>query len=110
MRGNSYGSTLRLTLGCLLSDSLGIELRRVGSGTRLTFADDEARLSVWLAAHALVAWVEHSKPWTPEPDLIRSVSLPLNLEHNREHPFHPVLTQIRADAREKARGLPVVAT
>ncbi len=30
MRGNAEGSTLRLTLGCLLADELGIELRRVG--------------------------------------------------------------------------------
>ena len=28
-RGNAEGSTLRLSLGCLLSQSLGIELRRV---------------------------------------------------------------------------------
>lgn len=32
-RGNAAGSALRLTLGCLL----GIELRRVGSGKRMTF-------------------------------------------------------------------------
>ncbi|MET9440781.1 GIY-YIG nuclease family protein [Streptomyces sp. NPDC006610] len=32
-RGNAAGSTLRLTLGCLL----GLELRRVGSGKRMTF-------------------------------------------------------------------------
>jgi hypothetical protein len=32
-RGNTAGSTLRLTLGCLL----GLELRRVGSGKRMTF-------------------------------------------------------------------------
>ena len=31
-RGNAEGSTLRLTLGCLLAEHLGIELRRVGSG------------------------------------------------------------------------------
>ncbi|WP_323183900.1 MULTISPECIES: GIY-YIG nuclease family protein [unclassified Streptomyces] len=31
-RGNAAGSTLRLTLGCLL----GLELRRVGSGKRMT--------------------------------------------------------------------------
>ena len=31
--GNAEGSTLRLTLGCLLAQTLGIELRRVGSGT-----------------------------------------------------------------------------
>src|SRR5690349_422197 len=44
-RGNAWGSTLRLTLGCLLADSLGIELRRVGSGKRRTFADGERTLS-----------------------------------------------------------------
>ena len=33
-RGNAEGSTLRLTLGCLLIKPLGIELRRVGSGKR----------------------------------------------------------------------------
>jgi hypothetical protein len=35
-RGNAAGSTLRLTLGCLI----GLELRRVGSGTRMTFGRD----------------------------------------------------------------------
>src|SRR5262245_55522729 len=35
-RGNAEGSTLRLTLGCLLAKELGLELRRVGSGRRLT--------------------------------------------------------------------------
>ena len=35
-RGNAEGSTLRLTLGCLLAEELGIQLRRVGSGKRLT--------------------------------------------------------------------------
>src|SRR4051812_40485672 len=34
MTGNAAGSTLRLTLGCLLSDRLDIQLRRVGSGKR----------------------------------------------------------------------------
>jgi hypothetical protein len=49
-RGNAEGSTLRLTLGCLLSSSLGLRLRRVGSGKRLTFADGEARLSESMSA------------------------------------------------------------
>ena len=38
-QGNAEGSTLRLTLGCLLSEELDIELRRVGSGKRMTFAE-----------------------------------------------------------------------
>src|SRR4051794_25328860 len=48
LKGNASSSTLRLTLGCLLSDHLGIELRRVGHGKRLTFADGEATLSEWM--------------------------------------------------------------
>jgi hypothetical protein len=54
-RGNAAGSTLRLSLGCLLSVSLNIELRRVGSGNRLTFADGERRLSDWMEANAFEA-------------------------------------------------------
>jgi len=35
--GNAEGSTLRLTLGCLLAERLDLELRRYGSGTRMHF-------------------------------------------------------------------------
>ena len=35
-RGNAEGSTLRLTLGVLLCEKSGFELRRVGSGKRKT--------------------------------------------------------------------------
>ncbi|WP_409243755.1 GIY-YIG nuclease family protein, partial [Enterobacter cloacae] len=35
--GNAAGSTLRRTLGVLLSCSSGFPLRRVGSGSRMTF-------------------------------------------------------------------------
>ena len=42
--GNAEGSTLRLTLGCLLSDNLNIKLRRVGSGKRHTSATTSAGL------------------------------------------------------------------
>lgn len=35
-REAACGSTLRLTLGCLLAEQLGIQLRRVGSGARVT--------------------------------------------------------------------------
>ncbi|WP_432763024.1 GIY-YIG nuclease family protein [Actinomadura xylanilytica] len=58
-RGNAYGSTLRLSLGCLL----GLELRRVGSGTRLTFAQmGEATLTEWMHEHAQVCWIKHPEP------------------------------------------------
>ena len=108
--GNAAGSTLRLTLGCLLAERLGIQLRCVGSGRRLTFAAGEARLSAWMADHAYVTWVETERPWLAEQRLIASVNLPLNLDQNRQHAFHQQLTQARADARTTARTLPVVST
>src|SRR5689334_21183500 len=53
LRGNADGSTLRLTLGCLI----GLELRRVGSGARMTFGRaGEAALDAWLAGNARVCW------------------------------------------------------
>ena len=109
MQGNAYGSTLRLTLGCLLADELGIALRRVGSGKRLTFAEGEHELSLWLESNAFVTWTTHPTPWIPEPAVISSLSLPLNLDHNRAHGFYLRLKQIRAEAREKARVLPIAA-
>jgi hypothetical protein len=107
MKGNAEGSTLRLTLGCLLSDSLGIELRRVGRGKRLTFHSGEAALSEWLERNAYVVWVVHPEPWVPEDHLIHTLSLPLNLDHNEAHPFHPTLSAIRKEAKLRAKSLPV---
>ena len=36
----------------------------------------------------IVAWVVHAEPWRPEPHVIQSLSLPLNLDHNKRHPFY----------------------
>ena len=109
-RGNAKGSTLRLTLGCLMSKKLDIQLRRIGSGKRMTFtALGEEKLSVWMAANAYVCWVEVDKPWKLEDQLIGTLSLPLNLRGNQNHAFHPTLSEIRRDAKEVAKRLPVVA-
>jgi hypothetical protein len=109
MRGNAEGSTLRLTLGCLLAKKLGIQLRRVGSGTRRTFGTGEAKLSAWMEENASVCWIETSQPWIIEAGFIAATSLPLNLDQNRNHPFHPALTKMRADAKRHADRLPIVA-
>lgn len=100
--GNAEGSTLRLTLGCLLADELGLELRRLG-GRRLTFAAGEARLSEWLAENARVCWVVCGEPWLVEEEAIAALWLPLNLDQNARHLFHSVLTAMRAEARQRAR-------
>ncbi|MDA1082440.1 MAG: hypothetical protein O2973_12365 [Gemmatimonadetes bacterium] len=105
-RGNAEGSTLRLTLGCLLSTRLGIELRRVGGGTRHTFASGEALLSDWMQDNAFVCWAPHPDPRTCEEELIRQLVLPLNLEGN-SHAFRPKLSALRSAARGRAGQLPI---
>ncbi|MET7726242.1 GIY-YIG nuclease family protein [Streptomyces mirabilis] len=105
-RGNAAGSTLRLTLGCLL----GIELRRVGSGKRMTFVKaGEATLSQWMAENARVCWIERDEPWTMESELISQLDLPLNLGQNRHNLFHGRLTEVRSQAWQWARKLAISA-
>jgi hypothetical protein len=106
-QGNAEGSTLRLSLGCLLSRSLGIELRRVGSGQRMTFGAGERALDDWLERNARIAWMVCEEPWKAEEYLIRTVSLPLNLAQNRHHVFHSELSEIRDLARARAKELPI---
>ena len=108
-RGNAEGSTLRLTLGCLLASELGIQLRRVGSGRRMTFAAGEGPLSEWMWEHARVVWTEHKEPWTLEDELLQELSLPLNLQGNQGHPFYPRLKEIRRATKATARQRPILS-
>jgi hypothetical protein len=55
--GNAERPALRRTLGCLLAGELGIELRRAGSGSRMTFGTGEPALSAWMGENAFVSWV-----------------------------------------------------
>jgi len=103
-KGNAEGSTLRLTLGCLLSEQLGIELRRVRSGKTMTFHTGEEKLSNWMNENAFVSWVVHEEPWRVEDQTIKQLSLPLNLRDNESHPFHRHLSSKRRDSKRKARA------
>jgi len=105
--GNAEGSTLRKTLGCLLADDLVIQLRRVGSGNRMTFVEGEQALSAWMANNAYVSWVVRNRPWELEDELIAALDLPLNLQGNPHHRFHSV-RRVRARCVAQARALPVL--
>lgn len=107
--GNAEGSTLRRTLGCLLQNGLGIELRRYGSGKRYTFGTGERDLSQWMAANAYVSWIGHDTPWEVEDRLIEHLNVPLNLDGNTHNSFYPALKVIRAAAVAHANSLPVLA-
>jgi hypothetical protein len=103
-KGNAEGSTLRLTLGVLLADKSDFPLRRVGSGKRMTFTHQgEQWLDDWLEENAFVCWVEHPKPWELEQELLTSLSLPLNIQDNKHHPFSAELSEMRKSAKRLAR-------
>lgn len=107
-RGNAEGSTLRQTLGVLLAEKSDYPLRRVGSGKRMTFTHlGECWLDEWMEENAFVCWVKHSAPWEVESEIISNLSLPLNLQDNRNHPFHQTLTAMRKEAKQNARELPI---
>lgn len=106
--GNAEGSTLRRSLGCLLSPQLNIELRRYGSGKRFHFGSGERELSRWMDRNALVSWLALPEPWLFEDAALGKLDLPLNLDKNQRNAFHPVLTAARAKALDRARSLPIL--
>lgn len=107
-RGNSEGSTLRRSLGCLLENQLGTVLRRLGSGARMGFGRREAALNEWMVANAAVTWVETDEPWRFEEALISILPLPLNIEKNTTNPFRARLKALRLAARRRAVSLPIL--
>ncbi|ENT2959786.1 GIY-YIG nuclease family protein [Enterobacter cloacae] len=101
--GNAAGSTLRRTLGVLLSSSSGFPLRRVGSGSRMTFTHPgEQWLDVWMEKNARVHWIPVEAPWELEDKLIASIPLPLNIQRNA-HEFKITLSEMRRLAAAEAR-------
>lgn len=108
--GNAAGSTLRLTLGCLLEAETGTILRRVGTTGRLTFTNPgEQLLDAWLHMHARVAWATHPAPWEPEERLLVSgLPLPLNIEGNPCAAFTGPLSALRSAAKRRAKALPLI--
>ena len=54
-----------------------------------------------------MSWVMHDEPWVLEEALIASLDVPLNLQGNADNGFYPRLKQLRAEAEQVARSLPV---
>jgi len=102
MNGNASGSTLRFTLASILGSRLNVSL--IEKSSRIFLGDNEKILNKWLDENARVSFVECEQPWLYESTLIQNLDLPLNLEHNTQHPFYGTLKKLRLDARNVARG------
>ncbi|MFW0793287.1 GIY-YIG nuclease family protein [Gordonia sp. CPCC 205515] len=107
-RGRADGSTLRKSLGCLLADNLGIELRRYGSGAQRHFGAGEAVLDQWMADNALVSWITAGEPWELKTDFIAELDVPLNIDQNPHNAFAEELSETRRRADHRAKQLPVL--
>lgn len=94
-------STLRLTLGSLLVDKLGLELgmhaRRASWGSR-----GESDLTRWMGEHARVNWVVDEEPWVIEDELLVGAPLALNVDGRRDA-FAVSLSARRKELRRAAR-------
>jgi hypothetical protein len=101
MNGNSYGSTLRLSLGCLLADELNITLQKHGSS--LHFGKGEDKLSQWISENTVVTFQLCNEPWSVEDEAINKLMLPLNLKDNSSSCFKEPLEKIRKHAKSTAR-------
>jgi hypothetical protein len=71
------------------------------------FGAGERALDDWLERSARTAWMVCDEPWKIEEYLIRTVSLPLNLDQNRHHLFRSELSGLRRMAKAQARELPI---
>lgn len=67
----------------------------------------EQWLDSWMAENAFVCCLEHMEPWVLEAELLHSLSLPLNIQGNRHHPFAADLSSIRTQAIRQAREIQI---
>ncbi|MCA0350422.1 MAG: hypothetical protein LCH85_00370 [Chloroflexi bacterium] len=102
--GKANRSTLRMSLGCLLSEQLNLRLVAHGANNYLTFGEGEQRLSYWLQQHTGVSWMLHAQPWSIKPDILSQYVFPLNIKKN-DHPFVATLKRLREQARLQARKI-----
>jgi hypothetical protein len=97
-------STLRLSLGIMLAEQLGLALATHNGRTHWG-PEGEARLSAWMGDHARVSWVRDLLPWETERELLAGTNIPLNIDQHLYDSFSDELHQRRRAAKEAARLL-----
>lgn len=101
IRGNTGGSTFRLTLASLLFEQRG--WAPVMRGRPLLTTADNKELTDWQRQNLRLTWAVQARPWEVERAVIEALAPPLNLAHNRSHPFAATLTRARRRFHEAAR-------
>ncbi|MCZ4577587.1 GIY-YIG nuclease family protein [Gordonia amicalis] len=107
-RGRASTSTLRLSLGVLLAEQLGIELRRYGNAGKRHFGSGEWDLDRWMDTNTVVSWIESDEPWLLEDVFVSHLDVPLNLQGNSRNKFYGELRALRSRAAKRADELPAL--
>jgi hypothetical protein len=102
LNGPTNLSTLRRTLSSLLIDDLALTPQMINK-KKFNLGRSEEKLSQWLAQNGSVVWLAHPTPRQLELIFLNSgLSLPLNVESNKTHPFQMTLKQLRQSLKAKA--------
>jgi hypothetical protein len=102
VEGNTGSSTLRLSLASHLMHELGLSPRARVTKVVLDRGDNK-RLTEWMEEHLRVLWVAHPTPWDVEVGVIRGMRPPLNIDHNRDHPYCVTNRRLREEFKRAAR-------
>lgn len=100
-RKDASRSTLRLSLGVLLLDQLGLTLG-MHRGRLNWGPEGELALTRWMNEHARISWVLDDEPWEFESELLARISLPLNVD-GRTDALAVSLSERRRQLRRGAR-------
>lgn len=93
-------STLRLSLGCLLSRELGLVLYYPPQSFG---KKGDKKLNKWLRKHARVSWIETENNALLETQAIQKYVLPLNHSH-KQHVLKKPLSNLRSDFSSIAKN------
>lgn len=101
--GNGGESSLRDSLGALLTKKLAIRPTKRGDSTRFMDEDGE-KLTDWLRSHAQLNFLTDSFPWEVEDHILADYGhlLPLNSSKNKNNGFRKELKKIKADCKSNA--------
>ena len=103
--GRAYASALRMSLGVVLAESLGLSLEVHADGERVDWGTTgETALSGWMQAHLRVSWLEYVRPWEVSDMAFRNLVLPLNLQAQDPTPFQRDLAARQAAMQDRARA------
>lgn len=103
IKGNTGGSTFRLTLASLLFDTMAWQ--PVMTDRPVLARDDNTALTGWQHEHLRLSWAVHAEPWTIEHEVIDRLRPPLNLAGST-HEFGATLSAARRRFKEAAGAPP----